>query len=90
MGQSRGGPELELSQPQLGKQTGSSQRMVAYYEGRPALPPGHALTVFAEVLGTSVDELASPPLKYPADDGVQPRLGAALSPDRKAPSARAQ
>ncbi len=64
-----------LSQRQLAKQTGISQRMIAYYEGRAALPPGHALTVFAEVLGTSVDELAgSKPLKSAAASRAQPRL----------------
>ena len=31
--------------------------MVAYYEGRDALPPGHVLNTFAEALGLSVDEL---------------------------------
>lgn len=46
-----------LSQRALAKQAGLSQRMVAYYEGRAALPPGHVLAVLAEVLGTSADEL---------------------------------
>jgi len=64
-----------LSQRQLAKQTGISQRMIAYYEGRAPLPPGHALTVFAEVLGVSVDELAgTKPLKSAASGRAHPRL----------------
>lgn len=64
-----------LSQRQLAKQTGISQRMIAYYEGRAALPPGHALTVFAEALGTSVDELAGKkPIKSSAAGRAHPRL----------------
>ena len=31
--------------------------MIAYYERRDALPPGHVLTAFADALGVSVDEL---------------------------------
>jgi transcriptional regulator with XRE-family HTH domain len=64
-----------LSQRQLAKQTGISQRMIAYYEGRAALPPGHALTVFAEVLSVSVDELAGTrPIKPLAAGRSHPRL----------------
>ena len=46
-----------LSQRQLEKVSGVSHRMIAYYEGRGALPPGHVLSMLAEALGTSVDEL---------------------------------
>jgi transcriptional regulator with XRE-family HTH domain len=46
-----------LSQRQLEKLSGVSHRMIAYYEGRPALPPGHVLALFADALGCSVDEL---------------------------------
>jgi transcriptional regulator with XRE-family HTH domain len=46
-----------LSQRQLEKLSGVSHRMIAYYEGRDALPPGHVLSALAEALATSVDEL---------------------------------
>jgi transcriptional regulator with XRE-family HTH domain len=46
-----------LSQRQLEKLSGVSHRMIAYYEGRDALPPGHVLSTLAEALATSVDEL---------------------------------
>ena len=42
--------------------------MIAYYEGREALPPGHVLTAFADALSTSVDALVGnkPPSKAEA------------------------
>jgi transcriptional regulator with XRE-family HTH domain len=46
-----------LSQRALAKISGVSARMIAYYEGRGALPPGHILSTFAEALGVTVDEL---------------------------------
>jgi transcriptional regulator with XRE-family HTH domain len=46
-----------LSQRALGAQVSLSQRMIAYYEGRAALPPGYILAALAEVFGTSADEL---------------------------------
>ena len=46
-----------LSQMALAKVSGVSRRMIAHYENRPALPPGHVLSALAEALGTSVDEL---------------------------------
>src|SRR3974390_189878 len=46
-----------LSQRALGVQINLSQRMIAYYEGRDALPPGHVLSALAEVFSVSVDEL---------------------------------
>src|SRR5690606_4089078 len=46
-----------FSQRQLADISGVSHRMVAYYEGRDALPPGHVLTAFADALGMSVDAL---------------------------------
>jgi len=46
-----------LSQAQLGKACAISQRMIAYYETRGSLPPGHVLTKLAEALAVSVDEL---------------------------------
>jgi hypothetical protein len=32
--------------------------MIAYYEGRDSLPPGHVLATLAETLDLSVDELS--------------------------------
>lgn len=55
-----------LSQRQLARQTGVSQRMIAYYEGRAALPPGHVLTALAEALGCAVDELVGAKVLRPA------------------------
>lgn len=55
-----------LSQRQLATQTGVSQRMIAYYEGRAPLPPGHVLAVFADALGASVDELLGNKVTKPA------------------------
>jgi transcriptional regulator with XRE-family HTH domain len=46
-----------LSQRALERVSGVSHRMLAYYEARAALPPGHVLTALAEALGVSVDEL---------------------------------
>jgi transcriptional regulator with XRE-family HTH domain len=55
-----------LSQRQLSKQTGVSQRMIAYYESRAALPPGYVLASFADALGSSVDELVGAKIVKPA------------------------
>lgn len=64
-----------LSQRQFAKHTGVSQRMIAYYEGRAALPPGDALTVFAATLGVSVDEMVgAKPLKRASAGREHPRL----------------
>lgn len=45
------------SQRDLAKETGISQRMIAYYEKQAKYPPTHLLPVLAEVLGTSADIL---------------------------------
>jgi transcriptional regulator with XRE-family HTH domain len=77
-----------LSQSQFGKQTGVSQRMIAYYEGRAALPPGHVLTVFAEALGVSVDELVGkkpPRAAHPSPRRTHPRLWQRFSQIEKLP-----
>jgi transcriptional regulator with XRE-family HTH domain len=50
--QSRG-----LTQTELGKASGLSQRMVAYYELESAQPPGALLVGFARALQVSADEL---------------------------------
>lgn len=46
-----------LSQRKLAAISGVSQRMIAHYETRSALPPGHVITAFADALGLSADEL---------------------------------
>ncbi len=78
-----------LSQRQLAKQSGVSQRMIAYYEGRAALPPGHVLTMFAEALGVSVDELlGNKPARTPTRSSprrAQPRLWQRFSQIEKLP-----
>ncbi|NRA34862.1 MAG: helix-turn-helix transcriptional regulator [Polyangiaceae bacterium] len=46
-----------FSQRQLADISNVSQRMVAYYERRDPLPPGHILTALSNALGMSVDQL---------------------------------
>jgi transcriptional regulator with XRE-family HTH domain len=46
-----------FTQRKLEKVSGVSHRMIAYYETRGALPPGHVLAALAEALSVSVDEL---------------------------------
>ena len=55
--------------------------MVAHYESRAALPPGHVLAALAEALGSSVDELVgkkpaakAKSLRTPASRRVLQRL----------------
>lgn len=45
------------SQRDLARETGISQRMIAYYEKQAKYPPTHLLPLLAEALGTSADEL---------------------------------
>jgi transcriptional regulator with XRE-family HTH domain len=65
-----------LSQVKLAELSKISRRMIAYYEGREALPPGHVLSALAEALGVTVDEMmgvrAAPP--------TAPRKRARISP----------
>jgi transcriptional regulator with XRE-family HTH domain len=46
-----------LTQRQLEAASGVSHRMIAYYEKRADLPPGHVLSALAEALAVSTDEL---------------------------------
>lgn len=48
--------------------------MIAYYEGRSALPPGHVLEALGEALGASVDDLLGKATKTAA----KPKLSRAL------------
>ena len=45
------------SQRDLAKETGISQRMIAYYEKQAKYPPTHLLPVLVKALGTTADEL---------------------------------
>ena len=45
------------SQRDLAKETGISQRMIAYYEKQAKYPPTHFLPILAKALGTTADEL---------------------------------
>lgn len=47
------------SQRDLARETGISQRMIAYYEKQPQYPPVHVLSVLATSLGVAADELFS-------------------------------
>jgi transcriptional regulator with XRE-family HTH domain len=60
-----------LSQRQLAKQCEISQRMIAHYETRGALPPGHVLTALAEALSVSVDELVGTKAPRPVSARTQ-------------------
>ncbi len=46
-----------LTQQELGKKIGVSQRVIAYYEGETNYPPTHLLIPIAKALKVSVDEL---------------------------------
>jgi transcriptional regulator with XRE-family HTH domain len=68
-----------LSQSEIGRQIGASQRMIAYYESRAPLPPGHVLAALAAALNTTVDELmgnkpARPSKKKPSNERLWRRF----------------
>lgn len=46
-----------LTQRDLAKKSGLSQRMIAYYEKRVKRPPANVLPLLAKILGVSIDEL---------------------------------
>lgn len=46
-----------VTQVELAKKLGTSQRMIAYYEGETNFPPAHLLVPIAKALKISVDEL---------------------------------
>lgn len=60
-----------ISQRQLATQCEISQRMIAHYETRGALPPGHVLTQLAEALSVSVDELVGTKAPRPVSARTQ-------------------
>jgi transcriptional regulator with XRE-family HTH domain len=45
------------SQRDLARETGISQRMIAYYEKQALYPPTHVLPILAKSLGVTVDQL---------------------------------
>jgi transcriptional regulator with XRE-family HTH domain len=49
--------ESGYSQRDLAKETGISQRMIAYYEKQAKYPPTHVLPTLAKTLGLSLDQL---------------------------------
>lgn len=46
-----------LTQTELGKKIGVSQRVIAYYEGETSYPPAALLPKIAKVLSISIDDL---------------------------------
>ncbi len=71
------GPRLALlrqsagySQRDLARETGISQRMIAYYEKQPSFPPVHVLTVLISALGISPQEVMG---QKGAKPGPEPR-----------------
>ncbi|MBU1054917.1 MAG: helix-turn-helix domain-containing protein [Proteobacteria bacterium] len=49
--------ERGYSQRSLGKETGISHRMIAYYEKQAQNPPAHVMPVLAKALDISIDQL---------------------------------
>jgi transcriptional regulator with XRE-family HTH domain len=49
--------EAGYSQRDLARETGISQRMIAYYEKQTQYPPTHLLPILAKALGVSADHL---------------------------------
>ena len=45
------------SQRDLARETGISQRMIAYYEKQAQYPPTHVLPILADALGVTVDQM---------------------------------
>lgn len=64
-----------LTQTELGKATGVSQRVIAYYETESTQPPGALLVDLARTLAVSADELLG--LK-PATEKTSPRTARLL------------
>ena len=64
-----------MTQTELGKAAGISQRMVAYYELESAQPPGALLADFARALKVSADELLG---LMPPPPRVSPRTARLL------------
>lgn len=63
-----------LSQRELGERVGASQRVIAYYEGEDAQPPGSLLVDLAKALHVSADELLGLKVVKESADPKQARL----------------
>lgn len=59
-----------FSQRDLAKETGISQRMIAYYEKQPQYPPLHVLTTLTKALGIPAGEILGLKIKK-TDDKVK-------------------
>ena len=59
-----------FSQRDLAKETGISQRMIAYYEKQPQYPPLHVLTILTKALGVPPGEMLGLKIKK-TDDKVK-------------------
>lgn len=64
-----------LTQEDLGKAVGVSNRVIAYYEGEGAQPPGAMLPGLAQALGVSVDALLGVKPAKRAGKAPPPRRG---------------
>ena len=65
-----------MTQVQLAKATGSTQRSISYYENDDGIPPASVVIALAKALQVSADELLGikPPRVEPADDSESKRL----------------
>jgi transcriptional regulator with XRE-family HTH domain len=64
-----------LTQEELGKAVGVTQRVIAYYERDDAQPPGAVLVHLAQALRVSTDELLG---VRPMKDGTSPKTARLL------------
>jgi transcriptional regulator with XRE-family HTH domain len=64
-----------LTQVELAKAAGSTQRAISYYENDDGVPPASVVIALAKVLGVSTDELlgVKPPKLQPAQDDPETR-----------------
>lgn len=65
-----------MTQVQLAKAAGSTQRSISYYENDDGIPPASVVITLAKALQVSADELLGikPPRVEPADDAESKRL----------------
>lgn len=61
-----------LTQTELGKSIGASQRVIAYYEGKGVSPPPELVVKIADVLDISIDALFGRKKGEPDDEGLPP------------------
>ncbi len=64
-----------ISQTELGKQVGISQRMISHYEGSPPdAPPVSTITKIAEVLGVTVSYLLGESILKSNKENITPNI----------------